>query len=145
MKPKAFKKKPSPALYRFSNYYLFKKIDIKVKEQSIENLARGRKIYEPPRYMTINQAAEQLLEIEENRQEGLCTPDTLAIGCARIGTATQQIVAGSLEELVDVDFGGPLHSLVLVGSKMHHMEADFIREYAVDKSKFDHLVSKTSA
>ncbi|KAI9494476.1 diphthine synthase [Zychaea mexicana] len=120
-------------------------LDIKVKEQSIENLARGRKIYEPPRYMTINQAAEQLLEIEENRGEGLCTPETLAIGCARIGTQTQQIVAGSLQELVDVDFGGPLHSLVLVGSKMHHMEADFIREYAVDKTKFDELVAKTSA
>ena len=27
-------------------------LDIKVKEQSIENMARGRLIYEPPRYMT---------------------------------------------------------------------------------------------
>jgi diphthine synthase len=44
-------------------------LDIKVKEQSIENLARGRKIYEPPRFMTVNQAVEQLLEIEEKRQE----------------------------------------------------------------------------
>ncbi|KAI8143181.1 diphthine synthase [Fennellomyces sp. T-0311] len=120
-------------------------LDIKVKEQSIENLARGRKIYEPPRYMTINQAVEQLLEIEENREEGICTPSTLAIGCARIGTSTQQIVAGSLEELVQVDFGGPLHSLVLVGSRMHHMEADFIREFAVDKKTFDQLVEKISA
>lgn len=25
-------------------------LDIKVKEQSLENMARGRKIYEPPRY-----------------------------------------------------------------------------------------------
>ncbi|RUS25894.1 tetrapyrrole methylase [Jimgerdemannia flammicorona] len=44
-------------------------LDIKAKEQSIENMARNRKIYEPPRYMTVNQAVEQLLEIEENRQE----------------------------------------------------------------------------
>lgn len=28
-------------------------LDIKVKEQSIENMARGRLIYEPPRYMDI--------------------------------------------------------------------------------------------
>lgn len=117
-------------------------LDIKVKEQSIENMARGRKIYEPPRYMTVNQAAEQLLEIEENRGEGLCKPESLAIGCARIGTDTQKIVAGSLEELVDVDFGGPLHSLVLIGSKMHHMEADFVREFAVNKESFDLLVKK---
>ncbi|KAI9315604.1 diphthine synthase [Dichotomocladium elegans] len=120
-------------------------LDIKVKEQSIENLARGRQIYEPPRYMTINQAVEQLLEIEENRQLGLCTPDTLAIGCARIGTSTQKIVAGSLAELRHVDFGGPLHSLVLAGSRMHHMEADFIREFAVDPNTFDDLVKKISA
>ncbi|KAJ8658718.1 diphthine synthase [Lichtheimia ornata] len=118
-------------------------LDIKVKEQSIENLARGRKIYEPPRYMTVNQAVEQLLEIEENRGEGHCTPDTLAIGCARIGTPSQKIVAGSLAELVNVDFGGPLHSLVLIGSRMHHMEADFVREYAVDKTTFDDLVKKS--
>ena len=104
---------------------------------------RGRKIYEPPRYMTVNQAVEQLLEIEENRGEGHCTPDTLAIGCARIGTPTQKIVAGSLAELVNADFGGPLHSLVLIGSRMHHMEADFVREYAVDKTTFDDLVKKS--
>jgi hypothetical protein len=30
-------------------------VDIKVKEQSIENLMKGRKIFEPPRYMTVNQ------------------------------------------------------------------------------------------
>jgi diphthine synthase len=30
---------------------------------------RGKKEYEPPRYMSINTAIEQLLEIEENRQE----------------------------------------------------------------------------
>lgn len=33
------------------------------------HILRGRKIYEPPRYMTINQAIEQLLEIEKNRKE----------------------------------------------------------------------------
>lgn len=87
--------------------------------------------------MTVNQAIEQLLEIEENRQEGICKPDSLAIGCARIGTPTQKIVAGSLDELLHVDFGGPLHSLVLVGSRMHHMEAEFIREFAVNKSTID--------
>lgn len=45
-------------------------LDIKVKEQTVENMMRGRKIYEPPRYMTINQAIAQLLEIEANRKEG---------------------------------------------------------------------------
>jgi hypothetical protein len=29
---------------------------------------RGRKIYEPPRYMSVNQAAQQLLEIVQNQR-----------------------------------------------------------------------------
>jgi len=32
-------------------------------------MARGRKIYEPPRYMTVAQCAEQMIEIEEDRKE----------------------------------------------------------------------------
>ncbi|KAJ3115673.1 diphthine synthase [Phlyctochytrium bullatum] len=113
-------------------------LDIKVKEQSIENLARGRKIYEPPRFMTINQAVEQLLEIEDNRGLKICTRDTLAIGLARVGCSDQKIVAGTLAELLDVDFGGPLHSLVLPG-KMHELEADLVRTFAVNVETFDRL------
>lgn len=45
-------------------------LDIKVKEQSEENLLRGKLIYEPPRYMSVNQCIEQLLEVEEKRKEG---------------------------------------------------------------------------
>ncbi|KAF3917419.1 hypothetical protein ABW21_db0206495 [Orbilia brochopaga] len=44
-------------------------LDIKVKEQSEQNLARGRKIYEPPRYMTVAQCAQQMLSVEASRGE----------------------------------------------------------------------------
>jgi diphthine synthase len=44
-------------------------LDIKVKEQSEENLLRGRRIYEPPRFMTISQCIAQLTEVEHIRQE----------------------------------------------------------------------------
>ncbi|KAJ3438083.1 diphthine synthase [Anaeramoeba flamelloides] len=90
-------------------------LDIKVKEQSIENLLKRRKIYEPPRYMTVNQAIEQLFEVEEKKQKKICTPDTLAVGLARVGTETQLIKSGTLSELKEVDFGGPLHCLIIVG------------------------------
>ena len=40
-----------------------------MKEQSVENLMKGRKIYEPPRFMTVDQAAEQLLTVIERRKE----------------------------------------------------------------------------
>uniref|UniRef100_A0A3P8TSH2 diphthine methyl ester synthase n=1 Tax=Amphiprion percula TaxID=161767 RepID=A0A3P8TSH2_AMPPE len=46
-------------------------LDIKVKEQTIENMMRGKKIYEPPRYMTVSQAADQLIQIiDRRRKEG---------------------------------------------------------------------------
>ncbi|KAJ1952594.1 diphthine synthase [Linderina pennispora] len=107
-------------------------LDIKVKEQSIENMARGRLIYEPPRYMTVNQAVEQMLEIEDKRGEKAYTADTLAVGVSRLGSDDQIIRAGTLQQLVDVDFGKPLHSLVLVGSRLHLLEAEILRENAVD-------------
>jgi diphthine synthase len=112
-------------------------VDIKVKEPSLESLARGRIVYEPPRYMTVAQCASQMLETEEERKEGVCGPDALAVGAARVGSADQQLVAGTLKELAEVDMGPPLHSLVLLGRKAHDLERDYIREFAVDKATFD--------
>lgn len=105
-------------------------LDIKVKEQSVENLCRGRKIYEPPRYMTVNQCVEQLLESEETRKKGICTPQTMCVGVARIGQPTQLIVSGTMEELLNVDFGAPLHSFIICG-KMHELEEEFIKAFRV--------------
>lgn len=112
-------------------------LDIKVKEQSLENMARGRKIYEPPRYMTVAQCAQQMLEIEEDvKQEGVYSKDSLAVGVARVGAEDEKIVAGTLEQLCDADLGKPLHSLVLLGRRTHDLERDFLEEFAVDKEKF---------
>jgi len=112
-------------------------LDIKVKEQSIENMARGRKIYEPARYMTVAQCASQMLETEETRAQGIYGPHSLAVGVARIGASDQRIVAGTLSELSEVDMGPPLHSLILLGRRTHDLERDSIRDLAVDPTSFD--------
>lgn len=44
-------------------------LDIKVKEPDFEAMCQGRTVFLPPRFMTVNQAIEQLLEIEEKRGE----------------------------------------------------------------------------
>ena len=107
-------------------------LDIKVKELTDEQLARpkSRSIFddapvEPPqpRYMTIHQAVEQLLEVEKTYGDGVCGPDTMAAGFARMGADDQLIVAGKLSELLDVDFGGPLHTLVVAG-EIHEPEME---------------------
>ncbi|CAG8761403.1 41898_t:CDS:2 [Gigaspora margarita] len=111
-------------------------LDIKVKEQS-------KKIYEPPRYMTINKAIQQLLEIEETRNQKVYTAESLAIGIARLGSSTdQQIKVGTLNQLLSQDFGSPLHSLVIVGSRVHILEIDFMRFFAIDKQSYNEIVKK---
>jgi diphthine methyl ester synthase len=116
-------------------------LDIKVKEQSLENMARGRKIYEPPRYMTVGQCAQQMLEVEEERKEGVYGPDSLAIGAARVGGKTEKFVAGTLKQLCDTDeiLGGPLHSLVLLGHRAHELERDYAQEFAFDKEAWNRI------
>ncbi|KAH6659325.1 tetrapyrrole methylase [Truncatella angustata] len=116
-------------------------LDIKVKEQSLENMARGRLIYEPPRFMTVSQCAQQMLEVEEERKEGVYGPDSLAIGAARVGAKTEKFVAGTLKELCDSDdaLGPPLHSLVLLGKRAHELERDYAREFAINKETWDGL------
>ncbi|EIM80545.1 Diphthine synthase [Stereum hirsutum FP-91666 SS1] len=116
-------------------------LDIKVKEQSEENLARGRKIYEPPRYMSIPLAVSQLLEVESTRQSGILSPETtLAIAVSRVGGGEhQRIVCGTLQELSeqpDDVYGEPLHSLVIVGKRLHHLEAEYAESYAVNKENW---------
>jgi diphthine methyl ester synthase len=117
-------------------------VDIKVKEQSYENMAKGRKIYEPPRYMTVAQCASQMLEIEEQRKEGVCAGDRLAIGAARVASSEQRMVCGTLKEMAGADLGPPLHSLVLLGNRTHELERDFIKDFAIDVATFDRSWAK---
>lgn len=117
-------------------------LDIKVKEQSIENMARGRLIYEPPRYMDIATLAQQLLEIEEKRGEKAYTPDTPCVAISRLGAPTQSFKAGSLQELSEYDAGEPLHSLIMLGRQVHDLELDYLAEYCNDLEEFKKLVLK---
>ena len=105
-------------------------LDIKVKEPTLESLARGKPVYAPPRYMTVNQCIEQLLELEERKGEGVCTKQSMCVGVARIGAEDQQIVAGSAAELLEVDFGAPLHSFVICG-KVDDFEAQMLDLYRI--------------
>ncbi|XP_064605498.1 diphthine methyl ester synthase-like [Liolophura sinensis] len=123
-------------------------LDIKVKEQSIENLMKRKKVYEPPRFMTVNQAAEQLLEIVERKtKEGITdlalAKDTVCVGLARVGAETQQIVVRTLHGMTSAHLGGPLHSLVIPGH-MHPLEMDMLKQFCDDESLLPVLSSDGS-
>mmetsp|Transcript_22073 Transcript_22073/g.55580 ORF Transcript_22073/g.55580 Transcript_22073/m.55580 type:complete len:275 (-) Transcript_22073:247-1071(-) len=104
-------------------------LDIKVKEPNLEQLCRGRTVYEPPRYMSVNTAVEQLLELEETRKEQAYDATTMAVGLARLGAPDQTIVAAPLKDLLDVDFGPPLHSLIIPGT-MQDSELESLQAHA---------------
>jgi len=108
-------------------------LDIKVKEQSIENLCRGRKIYEPPRFMTTQQAAEQLLAVEEYKKLDAYSPDTWVVALARVGGPTQKIVYAPLKEIVNIDMGAPLHCMIIPG-KVSDIEEEFLSMFKLPKS-----------
>jgi len=107
-------------------------LDIKVKEISEENLCRGRKIYEKPRFMSINIALEQMLEAEANLKTDKINEDTLVVGVARIGAPTQKIVSGKIKDLIKLDFGSPLHSLIVCAPTLHSMEKEMMEFYNIE-------------
>ncbi|XP_043713273.1 probable diphthine methyl ester synthase [Telopea speciosissima] len=117
-------------------------LDIRVKEPSLESLCRGKKQYEQPRYMTINIAIEQLLEVEKMRGESAYNEDTTCVGFARLGSEDQMVVAGPMREILMVDFGAPLHCLVIVG-KTHPVEEEMLEFYTLKRE--DQLKDKGTA
>jgi diphthine methyl ester synthase len=89
--------------------------------------------------MSIPLAISQLSEVEASRKEGILRPEsTLAISMSRVGGGSQQrIVAGTLSQLGQQDptmYGPPLHSLVIVGKRLHPLEVDYASSFAVDET-----------
>ena len=110
-------------------------LDIKVKEISEENLAKGKKIYEKPRFMTVNQALDELLEASEKSEtiienKGLINEDNLCSGVARIGSENQIVKAGKIKDIIKFDFGKPLHSVVLCAKTLSSIEKEVVEFYS---------------
>ncbi|KAL3994028.1 diphthine synthase [Acanthocheilonema viteae] len=107
-------------------------LDIKVKEQTVKDMMRGRKEFLPPKYMSCSEAAKQLLEIADRMMkenvEPAYTPSTKCVALARIGWHNQKIVFCSLEALCDVEMGPPLHSLIIPG-ELHPIELEFLKTF----------------
>lgn len=107
-------------------------LDIKMKEQTIENLIKGKEIYEPPRFMSVSQAATQLLQIIKSdfKNQTYLTEDTMCLALARVGTESQTICKCTLKNMVDAELGPPLHSIVIIGD-LHAVEKEAL-DFTVD-------------
>lgn len=114
---------------RHSQLHTLCLLDIKVKEPSLESLARGKKVYEPARFMTISDAIDQLLLIDSQLEIGELNASSKAVGLARVGQKDQMIVYDTMERLRDIDFGSPLHSLIIPAANLHFHELEVLESY----------------
>jgi diphthine synthase len=101
-------------------------LDIKVKEPSRENILKGINKPEKPRFMSVNKALDILLRLEKNGKKEILSEETFAIGIARLGSDSQTIKYGKIKDLINFDFGKPLHSLIIPG-KTHFIEEDMMK------------------
>ena len=58
--------------------------------------------------------------------------DSIAIGVARVGHDDQHMVAAPLKELLNMDFGSPLHSMVIPG-QLQILEEDAVNFLKIKK------------
>jgi diphthine synthase len=85
---------------------------------------------EEGRYMTVPEAIDLLLRMEETRKERVFSKDTLCVGVARLG-GDSLIRVGRARELKKTDFGPPPHALIVPG-KLHYMEEEMLNSFTDD-------------
>jgi len=78
---------------------------------------------EEQRYMTIKEGLQSLLDMEKRKRRHVITLSTLVLGVARAGSDNPTVKAGYVGDVMNHDFGPPLHTLVFPG-KLHFMEAE---------------------
>jgi diphthine synthase len=81
------------------------------------------------RYMNAYQAIEWLIEGEKKWNEGLITDKTLICVACQVGSQNEKVFAGYPQDLLKMDLGAPLHTLVLPGN-LHFMEAYALVDFA---------------
>ncbi len=84
------------------------------------------------RFMSVNDAIEYLLKIENKRRENVFSKSMLCVGCARLGSLKPCIKAGKAFELLKEDFGKPVHCLIVPG-KLHFAEQDALELVKIHK------------
>lgn len=77
------------------------------------------------KYLSIADAIAYLLKISD-----VITPETMAVGCAWLGSADQRIVYATLAKLSQIDFGAPPYCLI-IPAKLHFAEEEFLEQFKI--------------
>jgi diphthine synthase len=84
---------------------------------------------EKKKFMTANEAMNLLLEMEEKIKGSVFKQDSILCVVARAGSDEPVVAAGNIKQLIDRDFGPPLHTIVVPG-KLHFMEFEALKVLA---------------
>jgi diphthine synthase len=90
------------------------------------------------RFLSIKEGLALLLESEQKRKKRVVTPNTLAVGVARVGSDKPVLKADFVKRLLEFDFGEPPHSLIFLG-QLHFMEAEALVAFAGAPAKLRRL------
>lgn len=101
----------------------------KNKENGLHTLVLLDLRPEENKCMTANEGMSFLLEIEEIKKNDIFTKETLVCVVARAGSESPKIKAGLVKDLINEDFGPPMHCLI-VPSALHFMEEEALRKIA---------------
>ena len=70
------------------------------------------------------------MEVEEEKKLGAYSWDSIAVGVARVGQRSQCIKSGTIRQLVEHNFGAPLHSVIIVG-EVDEIEEKMLKHFAL--------------
>lgn len=83
---------------------------------------------EQKKFLTIPEAIDILLNINENRKLRVFIESTFCIGCARLGSENSLIKAGNAKVLHDANFGDAPFCLI-VPAKLSHKEEEYLTKF----------------
>ena len=81
------------------------------------------------RYMTANEGINLLLKMEEKHRKKLFCNDSILCVVARAGSDNPLTISDTIKDLIDKNYGPPLHTLVFPG-KLHFMEIEALQTLA---------------
>ncbi len=80
----------------------------------------------PDRYMSVPEGVKLICDMAEKRGE---TAPPLYVGMARAGSDNPSVFAGSAEDVMNHDYGAPLH-IIAVPASLHQMEREYLEIFA---------------
>ena len=81
------------------------------------------------RFMTANEGVKLLLEMENKVGSNILSKDSIVCVVARAGSKEPVVRADSVKNILKMDFGEPLHSIVIPG-RLHFMEIEALQVLA---------------